>query len=1094
MNQVLNENERLLEQIINKDIVNIVVIFSMDNASVNVPECKKCLKLETKLLNKKDFIKKETYNKLFKRYTTLEKHCISLEVDTQLNQEIFQRDNSVSNQSAPNFDQYFELNELKAQSQDKDMVIRKLKERIKFLSRNVNEDKVKKDIDEIETSNIELDHKVSKLSAKNEHLNQTYKQLYDSIKPTSFRSKEQCDALINQVNQKQTCPSINNSSEKLVVVTAKNKDKRVRFAEPVTSSGNTNTKIASSSNLVYNKPMLSSTRVKLSTSASGSQPSGSTKKDRIQQPPSSTQKNKVKGHPRTIKCSLKNKNCVVEPTETEIVQHSKFNANSKLICVKCNGCMLYDNHDLCVLNVINDVIARPKSKFVKITSKKKVWKPTGKVFNKTGYIWRPTGRTFTIVGNACPLTRITTTTEATICIHCLNINLQRSDAKITDAQKENVQANQVTKDTHVTLTIVPPAVQQQSSSVSSYLVSKFINLSADTESLGAEVLVRSTNQPQTSYVVADSLLEFELKKILIDKIEDKSIYRPDTQKDLYNAFVKLYNYDKDINSSYGDVVILKRGRDDQDKDEEPFESKSTSSSKGASRSQPKSSDKSGHVEKHGEKVDDLEDQPRHEFNTGNDDVAPIREAQDIDERRSSSQKYTTSITKTKATDYGQVKWIKDKVSRIWSPVKVVYDKHAYWGTYHWGPKHVIENGNSFKPVAETSTDDAGTSTGPITIEEKAKKKNDVKARSMFLMALPNEHLMTFNQYKDAKTFFAAIETRFGFRRFPNSTNEVPTVFGVSTASLQVSTANFSDATVYTFLANQPNGSQLMHEDLEQIHEDDLEEMDLKWQLALLKCFNCHKMGHFAREYKVPRNHENMTKNQETTRWTVNVEDISSKAMVAIDGAGFNWGYTAEDEAPTNMAFMALSDSEVYTDNTCSKTYLKNYATLKTQYNELRREYNKSKCHLANYERGLASVEAQLVHYQMNKSLLNENITVLKRDIKIKDSEIVVLKSKLEKISNEKDALQTKIEKFENASLSLDKLIESQVTDNSKKGLGYVRYNAIPPPHTRSYSPPRIDLSHTGLPEFAEPSVQSYRVKPFEVVTQKSSVKISAPVK
>ncbi|GKA76885.1 putative ribonuclease H-like domain-containing protein [Tanacetum coccineum] len=99
----------------------------------------------------KDFIAKETYDKLFRSYITLEKHCNSLEVDTQLNQEIFQRDNSVSNQSAPNFDQYFELNELKAQSQEKDTVIKKLKERIKSLSGNMNKDKVKKDIEEIKT-------------------------------------------------------------------------------------------------------------------------------------------------------------------------------------------------------------------------------------------------------------------------------------------------------------------------------------------------------------------------------------------------------------------------------------------------------------------------------------------------------------------------------------------------------------------------------------------------------------------------------------------------------------------------------------------------------------------------------------------------------------------------------------------------------------------------------------------------------------------------------------------------------------------------------------------------------------------------------
>ncbi|GJS16866.1 hypothetical protein Tco_0411338 [Tanacetum coccineum] len=146
-----------------------------------------------------------------------------------------------------------------------------------------------------------------------------------------------------------------------------------------------------------------------------------------------------------------------------------------------------------------------------------------------------------------------------------------------------------------------------------------------TESQGAEVLVRSTNQPQTSYTVAASLSEFELKKILIDKMEtNKSIDRSDVQKDLYKALVESYNSDKDIISSYGDVVILKRGRNDQDKDEDPSagsnrgskrrrsgkeaesskepthkESKSTSSSKGASKSQPKSSGKSTHVEEHG---------------------------------------------------------------------------------------------------------------------------------------------------------------------------------------------------------------------------------------------------------------------------------------------------------------------------------------------------------------------------------------------------------------------------------------------------------------------------------------------------------------
>ncbi|GKG10265.1 hypothetical protein Tco_0339011 [Tanacetum coccineum] len=73
--------------------------------------------------------------------------------------KLFKRDNSISTQSAPSFDQLFELNELKAQSQEEDMVIKKLKERIKSLSENMDKDKIKQDLEEIETINIELDQR-----------------------------------------------------------------------------------------------------------------------------------------------------------------------------------------------------------------------------------------------------------------------------------------------------------------------------------------------------------------------------------------------------------------------------------------------------------------------------------------------------------------------------------------------------------------------------------------------------------------------------------------------------------------------------------------------------------------------------------------------------------------------------------------------------------------------------------------------------------------------------------------------------------------------------------------------------------------------
>ncbi|GJT65798.1 putative ribonuclease H-like domain-containing protein [Tanacetum coccineum] len=154
---------------------------------------------------------------------------------------------------------------------------------------------------------------------------------------------------------------------------------------------------------------------------------------------------------------------------------------------------------------------------------------------------------------------------------------------------------------------------------------------------------------------------------------------------------------------------------------------------------------------------------------------------------------------------------------------------------------------------------------------------------------------------------------------PSSTSEANTAYGVSTAntqvspastqvstaSTQVSTANLSDDTVYAFLASQPNGSQLVYEDLEQIHEDDIEEMDLKWQLALLS----------MRTRRGPKNQDNRNRNQDSSIRTVIMEETSSKSMVAIDGAGFDWSYMADDEVPTNMDLMAFLDSEIHNDKT-----------------------------------------------------------------------------------------------------------------------------------------------------------------------------------
>nr|GEV30834.1 uncharacterized mitochondrial protein AtMg00810-like [Tanacetum cinerariifolium] len=137
-------------------------------------------------------VEKDEYNRLLKSFSKLEHHCISFELEMRLNKEIFQKNNTSVNQSEPLFDQWFELKILKAEFQEKDTIIEKLKENIKRLNKISTTNNVKKDIDKIETINIELEHRVTKLIAENEHLKQNYKQLYDSNKPSCIQVGNAC--------------------------------------------------------------------------------------------------------------------------------------------------------------------------------------------------------------------------------------------------------------------------------------------------------------------------------------------------------------------------------------------------------------------------------------------------------------------------------------------------------------------------------------------------------------------------------------------------------------------------------------------------------------------------------------------------------------------------------------------------------------------------------------------------------------------------------------------------------------------------------------------------------------------------------------
>ncbi|GJX06316.1 hypothetical protein Tco_0194248 [Tanacetum coccineum] len=225
---------------------------------------------------------------------------------------------------------------------------------------------------------------------------------------------------------------------------------------------------------------------------------------------------------------------------------------------------------------------------------------------------------------------------------------------------------------------------------------------------------------------------------------------------------------------------------------------------------------------------------------------------------------------------------------------------------------------------------------------------------------------------------------------------------------------------------------------------------------------------------------------DTADGAVNVEESSSKAMLAIDGAEVDWSYMTEEEVPTNFALMAFSDSEVLNNKTCSKTYLKSFEDLKSQYDNLRIELNKSKSDLANFKRGLASVEEQLVFYKKNEGMLCDQIDVFKRDASFNESKINALKIQIERLKKEKESNQIKIDNFENDSKSLDKLIGSQIYDNNRKGMGY---NAVAPLPIGLFAPPTIDLSNSSLEEFKQPEFEGYGVKVKKNVSENSSNEI-----
>ncbi|GJY03966.1 hypothetical protein Tco_0369906 [Tanacetum coccineum] len=250
-----------------------------------------------------------------------------------------------------------------------------------------------------------------------------------------------------------------------------------------------------------------------------------------------------------------------------------------------------------------------------------------------------------------------------------------------------------------------------------------------------------------------------------------------------------------------------------------------------------------------------------------------------------------------------------------------------------GGLRALENGNA--PIVTKTVDGKETVIPHTSVEDKAQRRAYLKVRSTLLMALPNEHQLKFNSYKDAKTLMQAIKNRFEeietlslddlFNNLKAYESEVKGTSNSTTNSHNVAFLSTSSTNSATRVVNTAQGintastqgaadssTNLDNEDLQQIHPDDLEEMDLRWNIAMLTMRerrflkNTRRKLDMANKERVGAPRIQDSRNRELTRRTVPVEATTLNALVSqYDSFGYDWSDQAK-EGPTNFSLMAYS--------------------------------------------------------------------------------------------------------------------------------------------------------------------------------------------
>nr|GEV00900.1 retrovirus-related Pol polyprotein from transposon TNT 1-94 [Tanacetum cinerariifolium] len=380
--------------------------------------------------------------------------------------------------------------------------------------------------------------------------------------------------------------------------------------------------------------------------------------------------------------------------------------------------------------------------------------------------------------------------------------------------------------------------------------------------------------------------------------------------------------------------------------------------------------------------------------------------------------------------------------------------------------------NRDSPAPTRFVDSVLQPVAPTTAEQKLARKNELKARGSNSESLDQIHdrlqKLTHTLIWRNKTDLEeqSLDDLFNSLKIYEAEVKSSSSAGTTTQNIAfVSSSNTDNTTEpISAAASVSTVCAKMHvSSLPNIDANDLEEMDLKWKMAMLtmrarrflqrtrrnfgangptslgfdmskvECYNFHMKGHFARECRSPKDSR---KNDAAEPQRRNVPSFQA------------------DEEPTNYALMAFSSSSSSFDNevvSCSKACSKAYAQLQSHYDKLTADFCKSQFDVISYHTGLESVEARLLVYKQNESIFEKDIKLLNLEVQLRDNALVTLRQKLEKAEHERDDLKLKF----------------QPSDG---------YHVVPPPYTGTFMPPKADLVFNTAPAVVETDHSAFNVK------------------